>query len=127
MGGAGVGETLGPVGGVQRPRTYITCVSHTAAKQAYIGPLTLGSMVANFTTAKALNVTAGDGGVSLLTTLIASVGLPFVLHSNLQRAYVLCGWNVFSQDHSYMANAILHVGVTVVFYMSGFQYCSILS
>ena len=71
--------------------TCTTCVSLTAAKQAYIGPVTLGSAVANFTTAKAPNVVAGDSRVSLLTTLIASVGLPFILHTNLQWAYMQCG------------------------------------
>ena len=61
-------------------RTVITGVISTAAVQAYIGPITLGTAVANFATAEAPNVAAGDSTVPLLSTLVTSVGLAFVLN-----------------------------------------------
>ena len=57
-------------------------MSHTAAVQEYIGPVTLSSAVANFATAEAPNVAAGDGGVTLLTTLVVSIGLAIILYTH---------------------------------------------
>ena len=60
-------------------KARITSVHVTAAVQASFWPVTLCMAVANFATAVAPYVAVSNDGVTLLTTLVASVGLAFIL------------------------------------------------
>ena len=64
-------------------RTGVASKSRTAVVQAYTGPVTLDMAVANFATAKAPNVMASDGGVTLVATLVAIVWLAIISDTHL--------------------------------------------
>ena len=109
----------------KRLRTSCTSVSCTASIQAYFGAVTLGSAVAIFATAIAPNVAAGDGGVTMLSSLVTGVWLAFIFYSKLQRTYVQGCWYVRSEEHSYVADVVFHLWVAVVVTRTCSQDCPI--